>query len=72
MIDVSLILTIIGIFLQSVAVIFGLKRLFKPRYSQETSNQKYEREKNEDLLTLILVLGGMIMQVLALLLEFAF
>jgi len=72
MVELFLILTVLGIFSQSIAVIFSLKRLFKPRYSSETSPQQYRREKNEDLIILILVLGGMIMQILAVLFEFVF
>jgi len=68
---VSLFLTVFGVFLQSIAVIFSLKRLFKPRYSEETSPQQFSREKNEDIFTLIFVLGGMTLQIFAILIEFS-
>jgi len=67
---ISLILNILGIFIESLAVLFGLKRLFKEDYDKRTSPQIRREEKIEDWATLILIMAGAFLQIIAVLLDF--
>jgi len=67
---ISLILTVLGIFIESLAVLFGLNRLFKEEYDAKTRQQKRRHERLYDKITLVLIFGGMFLQIIALLLDY--
>ena len=70
MLFLSLILTVVGIFIESLAVLFGLKRLFKEDYPSKTSKQIRRDEKRQDGMTLALIMFGAFLQIIAVLLDY--
>jgi hypothetical protein len=67
---ISLILNVLGIFIESLAVLFGLKRLFKEDYDRRTTPQKRREERTEDVITLVLIMVGAFLQIIAVIFDF--
>lgn len=67
--SIVLILNVLGIMIESFTVLFGLNRLFKEDYETRTSKQKRRQERLYDKITLVLIFGGMFLQIIALLIE---